>query len=231
MMGSKTSAPPPMTPALAGAYVRLVLAAIALPSEIAVPLADAAAKGARPDDAVLRSTIPYVERFYRAAMRDGLGNALGLTRQDFEQAALQHRSALWPELTEAEAVTLARQSAGYVNGEDPKEVISEIAAKAINAGQPIPPRIASAVVALLYGELAPAPRRGPDPDTYIERNTIISVCVRVLCMYGFSRTRNAASERPSACSVVAAIAGISEAAVVKIDTRNRTNRRARLLEE
>ena len=111
---------------------------------------------------------------------------------------------------------------------DAHQAVCEIIADYIKTKTPAPSILRGFMLELLSGARSkPAPTRGWDKVASYSRDACIQLVVNHL-MYrgGFSRTRNPATDAPSACSIVADVLGelgisLSEKSVAKITTPRR----------
>jgi len=86
---------------------------------------------------------------------------------------------------------------------DAEAVLYEFAGDFLNRGCPLPEHLAKFVAAKLYDlSYAKVRKRGRNKHANAHRNYYIYEAVSELLERGFSATRNAATESPSACSIV-----------------------------
>jgi hypothetical protein len=172
------------------------------------------------EDAVVEA----VHTFYAKALRDGPASALGLTTERNKRVmanyeASQSSAGVPDELRAVEADARVRLRVADFAGQDVDGEAIAMAKELITVGKPVPPTLVPFVVNRLDG--VASARKGPKPGTNSKRDFVIVLSVMALQIYGFKETRNFVARHNdqsahSACSRVAAMASLSEDAIVKI---------------
>ncbi len=95
------------------------------------------------------------------------------------------------------------------------EALRELIIEFQDRREPLPTYLASYSMEVMRGGFRHA--SGPKKADHLFRDIALMVVVEnVAKKFGLNPTRNRASKRPSACSIVASAVGLSEAAIVKI---------------
>ncbi|TIL84757.1 MAG: hypothetical protein E5Y73_31680 [Mesorhizobium sp.] len=173
------------------------------------------------------AVVNAVQNFFHKAMLEGPASALGLTTERNERAMAKYEGrqslpGVPDELRATEIDARVRLRVVDFAGGNLELAAIAMSKELITAGKPLPPLLVRFVVDRLDG--GGSTRKGPKTGANSKRDIVVFLSVMALRMYGFKETRNFAARHNaqsahSACSHVAAMAGLSEDAIVKIVTK------------